>query len=343
MRSSIRRIGATAAAALSLMSTGLVLAPVVRAGGVITVNEAAQEFNSDGDCSLQEAIYAANLDSNEAPDPADLTGATITTGCAAGSGDDTIQLARGVTYSMTHVIDDAINEMGPTATPVVTSTIVIEGAGAMLQPSGSAHAMRALAVGKNGSLELHDLRVRNFVAKGGNGAGGGGGGLGAGGAVYVHDGTLIVERTTFDGNGAIGGDGSTIDSTNGGGGGGLGGNGGGGGSNAGGGGGARGNGGGGDYSGGGGGGGTVGSGGVNSARVGGFDCGGDGGNGLSLSGTGTDGDSGACAGGGGGGGADNIFSGNGGHGAYGGGGGGGAFDDGDGGHRGFGGGGGGSA
>jgi hypothetical protein len=37
---------------------------------------------------------------------------------------------------------------------------------------------------------------------------GGGGGMGEGGAIYVQSGGLTIENSTFDGNGAIGGDGS---------------------------------------------------------------------------------------------------------------------------------------
>ncbi len=51
----------------------------------ITVNTTTDEVNSDGDCSLREAIIAANTD-------------TAVDACAAGSGTDTIQLLSG-TYT----------------------------------------------------------------------------------------------------------------------------------------------------------------------------------------------------------------------------------------------------
>ena len=232
---------------------------------------------------------------------------------------------------------DVENYVGPTATPIITSTIVIEGLGARIVRSGSV-PFRAFAVAGTGNLTLREVHVKGFLARGGNGGNGAGGGLGAGGAIYVHDGTLLVQGSTFEGNGAQGGNGgdrsSGIGGPGGGGGGGLGGS---GGFHAGGGGGSRGLGAGGvSFIGGGGGGGTVGNG---ALPDGGFGCGGDGGdNGATVSGDGADA---GCPGGGGGGGADLTFtSGDGGDGAYGGGGGGGASDDGDGGHGGFGGGGG---
>ncbi len=57
------------------------------AGATITVNTTADELNSDGDCSLREAIQAANTDS-------------AVDACPAGSGDDTITLPSG-TFTLT--------------------------------------------------------------------------------------------------------------------------------------------------------------------------------------------------------------------------------------------------
>ncbi|WP_298981118.1 CSLREA domain-containing protein, partial [uncultured Caldilinea sp.] len=52
-------------------------APKAYAAALIIVNTTADELNSDGDCSLREAIQAAN------------TNARVDA-CTAGSGDDTI-------------------------------------------------------------------------------------------------------------------------------------------------------------------------------------------------------------------------------------------------------------
>jgi hypothetical protein len=325
-------------------------------------------------CSLQEAIYSSVLHDTldgthgiaiDTTDPDHF----ITTACVLGTGDDTIVLpTSGVLTLNTWVDGDAYNPYGPTATPQIFSTITIEGNGATLQwDSQAANNVRLFAIGGasiktpnataigTGNLTLRNVYVKGFHVKGGDGGdGGGGGGLGAGGAIYLQNGSLTVEDSTFEDNGAIGGNGGGEGA--GGGGGGLGGNGGDGGDDGGGGGGgARGNGG--NASGaGGGGGGTVFAG-ASVARFtsiggpGGYLCGGNGGD---ESDNGNDGHAGKCAGGGGGGTGtgDNPLAGpfssvKGGRGSYGGGGGGGAGSsltgqDGNGGDGGFGGGGGGA-
>jgi hypothetical protein len=58
---------------------------------VIVVNAPVQKVSGTAGCSLQEAIYAANLDASLAPDPAHLD-QLIATECTAGSGDDNADL-----------------------------------------------------------------------------------------------------------------------------------------------------------------------------------------------------------------------------------------------------------
>jgi FIMAH domain-containing protein len=312
---------------------------------------------SSGGCTVQEAIYSAEFGTNIAISHTDQD-TTYPTTCEPGTGDgDTIVLKPGEVYSFDKFWDgDSHNYMGPTATPIIFKDIIIQGNGATLQWVSGANpqTFRLFAVGKVpssgplalsvngttysgiGSLTLQNVYVKNFHVKGGDGRDGGGGGLGAGGAIYVDDGaSLTVDNSTFENNGAVGGNGSS--GLEGGGGGlfGNGGAGGAGGNGGGGGGGARGDGGKetslSDGSNGGGGGGTVFSGTdgrstPDDGGSGGYLCGGGGG------GYGDDGQIGGCPGGGGGGGgghdSSTIFGfGNGGNGAYGGGGGG-AFDDG---------------
>ncbi len=314
-------------------------------------------------CSLQEAIYSANRDANTATvrittdssgDVETYETVDVTTACVAGNGDDLIVLPFGETFELERALDDLDNFVGPTATPIVTSTIRIDAHGATLQRTGDKF-FRAFAVA-SGHLTIRNARIRGFVVKGGDGGmGGGGGGMGAGGAIYVAGGALTVEGSTFDENGAIGGDGGAdgvypnqngtpYTVTDGGGGGGLSGNG--------------------DAAGrhdclidgagGGGGGGSGFSGNLGRHCDPGFVyvfngfgggryrvlCGGLPGRTREL--TGQDGGNGLCSGGGGGGGHVSIVgvAGDGGDGAYGGGGGGGAEGGGNGGRGGFGGGGG---
>jgi hypothetical protein len=317
-----------------------------------------------GACSLQEAIYSSVLHDTmdgthgiaiDATDQGNPPDHFITTGCVIGDGDDTIVLPTAGTLKMVTFLDgDAYNPYGPTATPLIFSTITIEGNGARLEwdPAASGN-VRLFAIGAasiktpngtasgTGSLTLRNAYVGGFHVKGGDGRDGGGGGLGAGGAIYLQNGSLVIESSTFESNWAIGGNGSQTSGSGGGGGGGLSGNGGHEAGAGGGGGGARGDGGNGFGTGGGGGGGTVFSGGT-------ADVGGPGGylNGGNGGGPSNDGAAAKGPGGGGGGGGfctncgpGTLFTqnGSGGDGGYGGGGGGG----GDGGGRGgFGGGGG---
>src|SRR6185436_2707040 len=145
------------------------LSPPARAATVITVDTTAQEINGNASCSLQEAIYSANLDANLAPDPANPGGIDfVTTGCAPGNGADTIVLPTGAVFSITSPVDDIDNPVGPTGTPVIYTTIVIEGNGALLQRTGAA-VFRAFAVASDleqvagsGDLTIRNLHIKNF-------------------------------------------------------------------------------------------------------------------------------------------------------------------------------------
>ncbi|HEY3484893.1 MAG TPA: hypothetical protein VGK49_05880, partial [Ilumatobacteraceae bacterium] len=211
--------------AAGTMATPTSPAPVAQAGSVITVTTNMQKIGGPGGCSLQEAILSANHDSASFTAPGN-DAVVIHSACAAGSGDDIIELADDY-FPLSGVIDDADNEMGPSATPEITSPVIIEGRGALLERAWI-HPMRAFVVGEGGSLDLREVHVKGFAAKGGDGRDGGGGGLGAGGAIYVHGGSLLVQWSTFEANTATGGNGSSGNQFDraGGGGGGLGGSGG---------------------------------------------------------------------------------------------------------------------
>lgn len=356
-------IAASRSVVISKRSTSIFVEPVHQSeksqpaavtGATIVVTDLTQKISSSGGCSLPEAIYSANFDRNIAIDSTSPDH-FITTNCAAGNGDDTIVLPAGAVFQMSGIIADAYNPFGPTATPLIFSNIDIEANGSTLQRVSTTETYRAFAVGTasinlpnlsgtattvsgTGELRISNAYIKNFKAKGGNGAGGGGGGMGAGGAIYLQAGELTLVNSTFEGNSALGGNGSdevTSFPEPGGGGGGLSGNGGtavssgspaeGGG---GGGGGSRGNGGAGGDSYGGGGGGTYVDGIVDN---GGFRCGGTGGHyKVGFPGN-VDATDGSCAGGGGGAGAAPLIGqglpfplgGDGANGNYGGGGGGG--------------------
>jgi hypothetical protein len=332
---------------------------------VIFVTSLAQKVSETGGCSLQEAIFSANFDTNLISTPTTF----FYTECVPGNGADVIVLPTRALLQMNAVQNDGSSVFGPAATPLITSSVTIEGHGTVLEWVGTGNA-RAFSIGSAAFVTIRNVHIKGFRAKGGNGGGaGGGGGLGAGGAIFLKGGgQLTIEGSTFERNGAIGGDGGGLAKTQGyggkGGGGGLGGDGGEPIAGGGGGGGSRGNGGAGSvitctesfcfFGAGGGGGGTLTNGGAanTGGGAGGADCGGAGGN-LRSDNSIADGHYATCDGGGGGGGAtvDGLSvgsqKGDGGDGGYGGGGGGGGANfldlsrDSIGGHGGFGGGGGG--
>src|SRR5205814_4812713 len=206
-------------------------------GARIYVTTTVQKIGeiASGGCSLQEAIYSSVLhqsvtDANgiahgiaiDATDPHHF----ITTDCVPGTGNgDTIVLPSGGVFNLNKYLDgDAYNPYGPTATPIIFSTMTIEGNGATLQWTGGSTNVRLFAVGPasirinqpplnttvsgTGGLTLRNVYIKGFHVKGGDGANGGGGGLGAGAAIYLQYGSLIVENSTFDSNRALGGNGS---------------------------------------------------------------------------------------------------------------------------------------
>jgi hypothetical protein len=196
----------------------------------IQVNTTQQGVTS-GQCSLQEAIYASEFKANKAIASTDPD-TVYTTGCTAGTGNDMIVLPAGAVFTFDHFWEgDSQNIYGPTATPLIFSKITIEGNGATLQwldsfrPGNSrlfviagAVDPRTIAAG-TGNLTLRNVYIKGFHIKRGNGGPGGGGGLGAGGAIYVSGpGELTVENSTFENNGAVGGNGGA-DGVSGGGGG----------------------------------------------------------------------------------------------------------------------------
>jgi uncharacterized repeat protein (TIGR02543 family) len=200
-------------------------------GALIFVTSLEDKISSTGGCSLEEAIYAANLNSNMVPDSLEDNGSEhlTSTQCVPGSADgtDIIVLPAGAVFLLDHPILDIHNPFGPTGTPPVTSSIRIVANGSTLRHSGTKN-FRAFAVTSTGDLTISQASIVGFAARGGDGKLGAGGGMGGGGAIYVKgSGSLTIEGSTFSGNGAIGGNGSHYEAgfAGGGGGGGMGGSG----------------------------------------------------------------------------------------------------------------------
>lgn len=150
---------------------GIAVASLAHAA-TITVDTTAldQDANNNGNCSLIEAIYAANLDAKE-------------DGCPAGSGADTIVLTAGATYTAT----DAIN--GTTALPLVSTAITIEGNGATIVRAEGAPQFSFFLINAKGDLTINSLTLRN-----------GSGNFQAGGAITLFDGKLHLTDGTMENN-----------------------------------------------------------------------------------------------------------------------------------------------
>src|SRR4051812_19486791 len=212
-------------AAVPLLALGS--AHLTGAQTTIQVTTTQQGVTDASNCSLQEAIYAAEFASNTALNLTDPD-RFYKTGCVlqGASGPFTIVLQKTVYTFNTFWDRDAHNPFGLTATPIIFTNITIQGNGATLVWAGAGNA-RLFAVGSasiddtldnkpvsgTGALTLESVYIKGFRIKGGDGACGGAGGLGAGGAIYV--GTvdsgvpaLTVENSTFDSNFATGGNGS---------------------------------------------------------------------------------------------------------------------------------------
>lgn len=111
----------------------------------LLVTTVTDELNADGDCSLREAVRAANT--NLAVDA-----------CGAGSGADTIVLQSSVTYNLARVgtDDTAIN-----GDLDLTESVTIVGNGAVIDANGATTLDRVIQVLSGVSATLSDLTLRD--------------------------------------------------------------------------------------------------------------------------------------------------------------------------------------
>ena len=144
----------------------------------------AADIPVGGSCSLPDAILAANTDQ-------------AANGCVAGAGPDTLQL-NGATIALA-VSNGLASPHGPTALPLISSEITIEGGDAIIEgdPNRS-EAFRLFEVTATGNLTLNDVTIR-------------GGGdnqnynnpaylSGYGGAILNDGGVVTLNRSTLSGN-----------------------------------------------------------------------------------------------------------------------------------------------
>jgi CSLREA domain-containing protein len=142
------------------------------AQATIAVTTTADELNADGDCSLREAIEAANRDLG-------------IDGCTAGSGYDTIAVPAG---SYTLMLAGAGEDANQTGDYDITSDMQILGAGAEIAGTEIAGDSldRLFHVHPGATVTLARLGLRAGLAAGGE----------AGGAV-LNQGVLAIEASTI--------------------------------------------------------------------------------------------------------------------------------------------------
>jgi CSLREA domain-containing protein len=148
-------------------SAGAGLAPLAPAA-TIFVNTPADELNRDGDCSLREAIRAANLNAS-------------VDACAAGSGVDTISLPDG-TYLLTRSGSDDTAAAGDLD---LNSPLTINGGGSPDTLIDGNQIDRIFDIAPGVTIRLNNLTVRN-----------GAGGVRDGGAIH-NAGTLYLTNSNI--------------------------------------------------------------------------------------------------------------------------------------------------
>ncbi len=144
--------------------------------GPIVVNTTDDELNTDGDCSLREAIQAANTDA-------------VVDACATGIGTDTIVLQAGLTYTLgiasTSEDANANGDLDITDTDGLTIETDVPGSTATID----ADAIDQVIDMRAGPLTLVDLIVE-----------GGDAGAATGGGIRAVDGDFTLTRCTVRDN-----------------------------------------------------------------------------------------------------------------------------------------------
>ena len=119
--------------------------PGAAQAATITVNTTADELNSDSDCSLREAIQAANTNS-------------VVDACAAGTGDDTITLPAG-TYTL--AIAGTGEESNVTGDLDILGNLTISGAGAGSTVIDGGQVDRVLHIQSGNIVTIDGVTITN--------------------------------------------------------------------------------------------------------------------------------------------------------------------------------------
>jgi CSLREA domain-containing protein len=174
-----------AAALLAGVAWAVTPVPTARAA-TITVTTTQDENNNDGDCSLREAILAAEAD-------------TAVDACTAGSGADTIALASNATYALT--LSVAAADVGATGLPTITGAVILRGNGSTIRRD-SAAAFRILRIASGGSLTLDEVTIRDGLAENTSSSGRGGGIYNQGTLTLTNNSAVRGNSIVINGNSA---------------------------------------------------------------------------------------------------------------------------------------------
>jgi len=152
----------------------VLIQPALKASGPIIVNSTADP-GSAGICALRDAITAANSE-------------VAVNGCAAGTGNDTINFTVSGTITLGSTL------------PGIANTLTIDGTGQTVTVSGNS-LFGILVVNPGATLNLQFLTLTDGSVTGARAATGGN----AGGGAISNQGTLTVSNCTFSADLATGG------------------------------------------------------------------------------------------------------------------------------------------
>ena len=131
------------------LSSALVASPSPAEAAAITVNTTSDVVADDGQCSLREAITAANNDA--------ASGSTVGE-CPAGSGDDTITLPAGsYTLSLVGATEDA----NATGDLDITDHLTITGASPSTTLIDGGSIDRVLHITTGATVQLNSVTIAN--------------------------------------------------------------------------------------------------------------------------------------------------------------------------------------
>lgn len=170
----------------SLRRTGLSLAVTLALGIGHESQAATITVNDAGDCTLAQAIEAANGDG-------------AVGGCIAGSGADTIVLPNSTYFTALPL-------------PVLRSDVTLRGGGVGVSAINCENGGQLFVIGDESSAPVVTLRsfgIQSCTYTAGGGQLGGGGGGGLGGSILVHDGIVSLQRMSVSNASVQGGPGST--------------------------------------------------------------------------------------------------------------------------------------